>query len=226
MINRTVHRENVYLHQMGWLLRCSKTFRRIEEAVISGEFGALRNIRYRRCSGIFDPQEHQEDYCKSDWMTVYKNEILNDLETLLLITGPLPLQSVSLDEYGLVQRARLETTFVYSLADGGNVSYTAEFKASRNRSPSRTLTVNFEKIIIQILFVSHYNPLPLEFYQKNISVNMPNHMTTRMMDRATGELTREGESFPVLSNAIYFNPGEWENRNLKFEGIFRFINNS
>ena len=182
--NSRILAENIYVHQMGWLLRCSKTFRRIIEAVKSGEFGEVKDIRFRRASGLMNSQIIQEGTYKPDWEVIYKDELLYDLETLFLITGPLPLQSVNFDQYGLVGRSRLETEFTFSLANGARVSYTAEFSASRNRAPSRSLTVTFEKIIIQILYVSPAGGGLTDpwFNQEIIVKQWSNNMSVRIID--------------------------------------------
>ena len=51
-------------------------------------------------------------------------------------------------------------------------------------------------------------------------------MAVRMIDLITKEFTRSFESFPIFSNVFYINPEEYLYRNLKFEGIYRFIHNS
>ena len=167
----------------------------------------------------------QEGPYKPEWEVIYKNELLYDLETLFQITGPLPLQSVTVDQYGLTERSRFETAFGFSLANGARVSYTTEFSASRNRTPSRSLTVTFEKIIIQILYVSPAGGGLIHpcFNREIIGKQWSNNMSVRMMDQVTKEQTRICESFPIFSNVFYIDPEEYLYKNLKFEGIYRFI---
>jgi len=226
--NSRIYAENIYVIQMGWLLRCSRTFITIIEAVKSGEFGAVKEIRFRRASGFMNSQIIQEEPYQPDWKAIYRDELLYDLETLFQITGPLPLQSVTVDQYGLMERSRLETAFVFSLANGARVSYTSAFSASRNRAPSRSLTVTFEKFIFQILFVTPAGGGMAHpcFNREIIGKQWSNNMTVRMIDLVTKKHTRTLESFPIFSNVFYIDPEEYLYRNLKFEGVYRFIHNS
>lgn len=233
-----IRTNNIYIHQMGRLLRCTKAFRTIVGAVRSGEFGPVIEIRFRRASGLlnvagnspspYNQINNTESFYQPEWETVYKDDILSDLETLFLITGPIPLQSVSIDQYELAERSQVEAAFVFS--NGYIASYMAGFSSSGTRDsiPYRTLKVTFEKRTIQILFTSpSMGGIPDPCPNRQIVLKQwPNNLRVRVFDHLTNEYSQTVEKFPVFSSFFDLHAVERTTMEPGFEGNCRFFHNS
>ncbi len=144
---------NRYIHQMGPVLRESKGFGKIMDAVGSDEYGALQEIIFRRGSGVIPYQEYKSGYHQEEREKIYMEDFLYDFETIALLTGPLRLNSVKADHESRYN-SRLEINFYLKMSNGNQVSYLSTFSRSQYRNPYRKLIARFDAAIYDVLFIT------------------------------------------------------------------------
>ena len=184
---------NRYIHQMGRVLRESKGFGKILDAIGSGENGALQEIIFRRRSGVIPCQEYRSGYPQQEQEKIYMEDFLYDFETIALLTGPLRLISVKTDHESRYN-SRLEINFYLKMCDGNRVSYLATFSRSQYRNPYRKLIARFDAAIHDVLFITGAEgDVADQPHEEETILSLSNHITYCMHDIQKNKKTWEEE---------------------------------